>query len=297
MSIAGVMSSGGRAVGLVRSARVMRSVTGRAGVALGCTVLLIGLLGPFFAPHSPAALLGAPFSPPSARFPLGTDVLGRDVLSRVLCGGRTVIALAGSATVLGYVGGLAMGLVAGYNQRLAGTLLMRVADVLLAFPPVLFLLVLATGAGPSPEALVIGVAITHVPSIARIVRAATLDVARHGYVEAAVARGERALYILRREIAPNVLHAILADVGVRITWSILLVAAVNFLGLGLQPPQADWALMIAENRSGLAIQPWTVVVPGLLIAALTVACNLIGDATAESLGVSAELERAGGIEA
>jgi ABC-type dipeptide/oligopeptide/nickel transport system permease subunit len=207
-----------------------------------------------------------------------------------------VIALAGSATVLGYVGGLTIGLVAGYNQRLTGTVLMRIVDVLLAFPPVLFLLVLATGAGPSPEALVIGVAITHVPSIARIVRAATLDVARRGYVEAAAARGERPRYILRREIAPNVLHAILADVGVRVTWSILLVAAVNFLGLGLQPPQADWALMIAENRSGLALQPWAVVVPGLLIAALTIACNLIGDATAETLGVSAQIEAAGGIE-
>jgi ABC-type dipeptide/oligopeptide/nickel transport system permease subunit len=168
--------------------------------------------------------------------------------------------------------------------------------VLLAFPPVLFLLVLATGAGPSPAALVIGVAITHVPSIARIVRAATLEVARRGYVEAAVARGERPRYILRREIAPNVLHAILADVGVRVTWSILLVAAVNFLGLGLQPPQADWALMIAENRSGLAIQPWAVVVPGLLIATLTIACNLIGDAIAESLGVSVRLDGVEGIE-
>src|SRR5262249_11437937 len=161
----------------------------------------------------------------------------------------------------------------------------------------LFLLVLATGAGPSPEALVIGVAITHVPSIARIVRAATLDVARRGYVEAAVARGERALYILRREIAPNVLHAILADVGVGVPGSILGLGGVVSRGRGVQPPQADWALMIGENRSGFAIQPWTVVVPGLLIAALTVACNLIGAATAESLGVSAELERAGGIEA
>jgi peptide/nickel transport system permease protein len=296
MTIADAFSTGGKVVQAVRSARVLRSVTGRAGVALAGAVVLIGLLGPFFAPHPPAALLGAPFSPPSARFPLGTDVLGRDVLSRVLCGGRTVIALAGSATVLGYIGGLAIGLIAGYNQRLTGTVLMRVVDVLLAFPPVLFLLVLATGAGPSPETLVIGVAITHVPSIARIVRAATLDVARRGYVEAAVARGERARYILRREIAPNVMHAILADAGVRVTWSILLVAAVNFLGLGLQPPQADWALMIAENRSGLAIQPWTVVVPGLFIAALTIACNLIGDATAEALGVSTQINKVEAIE-
>jgi peptide/nickel transport system permease protein len=296
VSIADALPGGRRAITAVRSAPVLRSMTGGVGVVLGGTVLLIGVFGPFFAPHSPAALVGAPFSLPSARFPLGTDVLGRDVVSRVLCGGRTVIALAGAATVLGYVGGLTIGLVAGYNQRRADTVLMRIVDVLLAFPPILFLLVLATGAGPSPETLVIGVAITHVPSIARIVRAATLEVARKGYVEAAVARGERSWYILRREIAPNVLHAILADVGIRLTWSILLVAAVNFLGLGLQPPHADWALMIAENRSGLSIQPWAVVVPGLLIAALTIACNLIGDAIAESLGVSPRLDGIEGIE-
>jgi len=288
MSVAGAVRSGRRIVAPVRSARVLRSGTGRAGVALGALVLLIAVFGPFFAPHSPTALVGAPFSAPSAHFPLGTDFLGRDVLSRVLCGGRTVIELAMSATVLGYLGGLTIGLLTGYNRGLAGNALMRIVDVLLAFPPILFLLVLATGAGPSPEALVIGVAITHVPSIARIVRAATLQVAHRGYVEAAVARGERTRYILRREIAPNVLQAIFADLGVRLTWSILLVASVNFLGLGLQPPQADWALMISENREGLAIQPWAVVVPGLLIALLTIACNLVADAIAESLGVSAQ---------
>jgi peptide/nickel transport system permease protein len=287
---AAALAGGRRMVTAIRSAAVLRSVTGRVGVAVCGAVVLLGLVGPLFAPHSPAALIGAPYAAPTGAFPLGTDFLGRDVLSRVLCGGRTVIELAGAATVLGYAGGLAIGLVSGYSQGLGGNLLMRVVDVLLAFPPVLFLLVLPTGAGPSPQALVIGVAITHVPSIARIVRAATLDVASRGYVEAAVARGERAVYILRREIAPNVLHTILADVGLRITWSILLVAAVNFLGLGLQPPQADWALMIAENRGGLAIQPWAVAVPGLLIATLTIACNLIGDAIAENLGVSAQLE-------
>jgi ABC-type dipeptide/oligopeptide/nickel transport system permease subunit len=168
---------------------------------------------------------------------------------------------------------------------------MRAMDVLLAFPPIILLLILATGAGPSAWVLVIGVAITHVPGIARIVRAATLEVSVKGYVEAAVARGERRRFMLGREILPNIALPVLADAGVRLTGSILLVASVNFLGLGLQPPSADWALMISENRGGLTIQAWASVVPIVLIAALTIGVNLIADAFARSLGRSVERAR------
>ena len=149
----------------------------------------------------------------------------------------------------------------------------------------------ATGVGPSAWVLVVGVAITHVPGISRIVRTATLEVSVRGYVEAAVARGERLTYILRREILPNIASPILADAGIRLTGSILLVASVNFLGLGLQPPAADWALMISENRGGLTIQAWASVVPIVLIAALTIAVNLVADAYARGLGQSTDRAR------
>jgi peptide/nickel transport system permease protein len=158
-------------------------------------------------------------------------------------------------------------------------------------PPLLFLLVLATGAGRSIPVLVLGVATVHVPSIARIVRAATQEVSTHGYVEAAVARGERVGAILRREILPNVLGTVLADAGIRLTASILILASVNFLGLGLQPPRADWALMIAENRGGITLQPWAVAAPALLIAFLTISVNLVADAVARSLGTSTDRKR------
>jgi peptide/nickel transport system permease protein len=164
-------------------------------------------------------------------------------------------------------------------------------DVLLAVPPLLFLLVLATGAGRSIPVLVLGVATVHVPSIARIVRAATQEVSTHGYVEAAVARGERVGAVLRREILPNVLGTVLADAGIRLTASILILASVNFLGLGLQPPRADWALMIAENRGGITLQPWAVAAPALLIAFLTISVNLVADAVARSLGTSTDRKR------
>jgi peptide/nickel transport system permease protein len=243
------------------------------------------------APHAPAALVGPPYHGPSSQFPLGTDFLGRDVLSRVLWGGRTVIGLALAATVLGYLVGIPIGLLAGTARSMTDPVLMRAMDILLAFPPIILLLVLATGAGPSAWALILGVALTHVPGIARIVRAATLEASVRGYVEAAVARGERRSFVLGREILPNITLPILADAGVRLTGSILLVASVNFLGLGLQPPTADWALMISENRGGLTIQPWASVVPILLIAALTIAANLVADAFARGLGRSAERAR------
>jgi peptide/nickel transport system permease protein len=128
----------------------------------------------------------------------------------------------------------------------------------------------------------------HVPGIARIVRAATLEVAVRSYVEAAVVRGEKTSALLRREILPNALGPIFADAGLRLTSSILLIASVNFLGLGLQPPAADWALMISENRGGITLQPWVIVVPALLLAALTISVNLVADAIARTLGVSTE---------
>ena len=275
------------------AARLRFARTGSGGVGLALSLLLLALVvvGPFFAPHDPADIVGIGFQRPNGQFLLGTDSLGRDVLSRVLWGGRSVVGLSLLATVLAYLVGTTIGLVAGYTRSLIDPLLMRAMDVLLAFPPLLFLLVLATGVGRSKVALVIGVAIVNVPSIARIVRAATQTISVRGYVEAAVARGERVHAVLRREILPNILGTVLADAGIRLTGAIIILASVNFLGLGLQPPAADWALMISENRSGITLQPWMVAAPALLIAVLTIAVNLVADAVARSLGTSLERRR------
>jgi peptide/nickel transport system permease protein len=163
-------------------------------------------------------------------------------------------------------------------------------DVFLAFPPIIFLLLLATGFGNSAVALVIGIAIVHMPGVARIVRAAALEVSVRGYVEAAVARGDRVRTILRREILPNIAGPLIADAGPRFTVSILLVAAVNFLGLGIAPPTADWALMISENREGITIKPLAVLIPALMIGILTVSLNTLADGFAASLGTSVDTE-------
>jgi peptide/nickel transport system permease protein len=271
--------------------RFVRTPTGLVGTVLLTAVVLLALLGPLFAPYPPDEPVGVPFSGPSEDYPFGTDFLGRDVLSRVLWGGRSVLALAGLATVLAYAGGIVIGLAAGYSRSLLDPVLMRAADVMLSFPALLFLLVLVTGAGTSKTVLVAGVALVQMPLVARIVRTATLEQSVRGFVEAAVARGERTSAILRREILPNIAGPIAADVGLRFTYAIILVASVNFLGLGLQPPAADWALIISENRGGLTLNPYVILVPAALISLLTISVNLVGDAIAQSLGISTARRR------
>ncbi len=266
--------------------RFLRTPSGAVGSSVLAIVLFLAVFGPYLAPHSPTAPVGAPLTGPSGTALLGTDFLGRDVLSRLLDGGRSVIGLAASATALAYLVGLTIGLVAGYSRSLVDPLLMRTVDVMLAFPPLLFLLVLIAGAGSSVGVLVLGVALVQAPGISRIVRTATLEVSVRGYVEAAVARGERAIAVLTREVLPNILAPVLVDAGLRFTFSILIIASVNFLGLGLQPPSSDWARMIGENRSYISLNSLAVVAPAAMIAVLTIGVNLTGDAIARALGRS-----------
>jgi peptide/nickel transport system permease protein len=266
--------------------RFLHTPSGAAGCTILVFVLLVAVLGPYLAPHAPTAPIGVPASGPSGSAPLGTDFLGRDVLSRLLYGGRSVIGLSAAATGLAYLIGLSIGLVAGYSRSIVDPLLMRTVDVMLAFPPLLFLLVLIAGAGSSVGVLVLGVAIIQAPQISRIVRTATLETSVRGYVEAAVARGERPIAVVGREILPNILAPVLVDAGLRFTYSILIIASVNFLGLGLQPPSSDWAKMIGENREFISQNLLSVLGPAGMIALLTIGINLTGDAIARSLGRS-----------
>jgi peptide/nickel transport system permease protein len=266
--------------------RFLRIRSGAIGLAVVLFVVAVALFGRYLAPHNPNVPVGAPLTGPSSAAHLGTDFLGRDVLSRLLYGGRSVIGLAAAATVLAYAAGLAIGLVAGYSRSRVDPILMRTVDVMLAFPPLLFLLVLITGAGTGAGILIVGVAAIQAPSISRIVRTATLEVSVRGYVEAAIARGERAAAVVVREVLPNILAPVLVDAGLRFTYSILIIASVNYLGLGLQPPASDWALLISENREYISLNVWAVLAPAAMIALLTIGVNLMGDAVARSLGRS-----------
>jgi peptide/nickel transport system permease protein len=266
--------------------RFARTPAGAIGVVLLVVVLLVALAGPYFAGHPPAKTIGLPFDGPGHGALLGTDGLGRDALARTLWGGRSVLAFAGLATLIAYALGAAIGLLCGYAQGLLDAVVMRGVDVVVAVPALLFILVLVTGAGTSNGTLVAAVAIVQAPLIARVVRSATLEQSVRAFVEAAVARGESVSAILLREVVPNIVPSVMADAGLRLTYSIILVASVNFFGLGLQPPAADWALMISENRDGFDLNPWVIIAPATMIALLTIAVNLIGDALARSLGHS-----------
>lgn len=268
----------------LRRPRFTYTRQGLVGSLLLAIVLLVAFVGPLIAPHDPNASLGAPGAGPSGQAPLGLDSLGRDVLSRALHGGLTVIGLGAVATVLSYLCGLTVGLTAGYTRSAADPLLMRAMDMLLAFPALLVLLLLVAGLGSSVPVLLLGVLLVQLPGIARLVRTATLEVSTRGYVEAAVARGDRAPAVLIREILPNISPTVLADVGVRFGFSIILMASMNFLGLGLQPPTSDWGLMISENRQFIGINAWSVLGPAILLALLTISVNLVADAYARSLG-------------
>lgn len=250
--------------------------------ATAAAVLVLAGVGPWLAPHAPTDTVGAPFSRPGADHLLGTDYLGSDVFSRLLHGGRTVVLLGAAAVTLAYLAGTITGLLAGLLRRADGPL-MRPVDVLLAVPPLLVLAVVAAASGRGVLVVVLASALANLPGIARVVRAATLEVSVRGYVEVALARGEHWWPVAARDILPNIAAALLADVGVRISGTITLVASANFLGLGLQPPVADWALMVAENRAGLAVQPWAVLSPAILIAVLTITANLAGDRVAAGL--------------
>lgn len=245
-------------------------------IAFGLIVAMV-LVGPYVAPHGPDTLIGVPYTGPSGSAWLGTDALGRDVLSRILDGGRSLVVVAVAATAAAYLVGAAAGLLAGYTRSLVDPIVMRLVDVVIAFPPILLLLVLASGAGHSLAGLTLGIAIVQFPGVARIVRSASLQASVRGYVEAATARGEPTAHVLFREILPNIRSTLVTDAGTRLTISILLVAALSFLGFGERPPAPDWASMISENQSGLALNPWAALAPALIIAALTISLNILAD--------------------
>ncbi len=261
----------------------LRTAEGATGAALVLVLAGVALLGPLMAPHPYDAAVGAAGQGPGDGLLLGADRLGRDVLSRVLHGGTSVIGLGAASTIAAYLPGVLLGLLAAFRRDRVDRLVLRGVDVLLAFPAIVVMLLIAGSLGRSTWAMLLGIVIVQVPAITRLARAAAVDVVTRGYVDVAVSRGDPLPTILRREVLPNVAPVLLVDLGVRFGWSVLLVATMNYLGLGLQPPAADWGLMTAENREFLSANPWAVLAPALLLGLLLVAINLIGDAYSRAL--------------
>ncbi|GAA3518199.1 ABC transporter permease [Aeromicrobium panaciterrae] len=259
---------------------------GVVGLVLIGLILAIAFIGPLVAPHTIDEPIGLPGSRPSVDAWLGTDFLGRDVVSRMLHGGAGLLILTAISTVITYAIGLSLGMYAGFSKSVADPVIMRITDVVLSFPPILLLLVLLGAAGRGRAVIVIGVVIVVVPGVIRVVRTATQTVATRGFVEASVARGEPTAQILRKDIFPNILPVVIADVGIRFGAAVMLVASLNFLGLGASPPDANWALMVSENRAVVSSNLWSVFGPGLLLGVLAIAINLVGDGYVARLGQS-----------
>jgi peptide/nickel transport system permease protein len=249
----------------------------KVGAVILLLLVAIALVGPYLAPYSPTEFVGPPFSSPSGDARFGTDNLGRDVFSRFLWGGRTVLALSTVATVMGVVLGTAVGLLAAYSRGVLDDALMRGMDVILSFPQIVFALVLAATVGPKLWLLVLAVGVTTVPRVARIARGAAVEVVERDFIRAAEAIGEARRRILLGDVLPNITGPLIVEASLRLSFNIAVVAGLSFLGFGIQPPSADWGLMINENRNGLAIQPWPVVLPVVAIGLLTIATSLVGD--------------------
>lgn len=270
-----------------------RTARGGVGLGLAALVVLIAVIGPFVAPRSPDALLTVTYAKPSGNFPLGSDFLGRDVLSRVLDGGWSLLAMAAAATVFGIVVGTAAGVSAAYRRGKSDGFIMRTVDVILAFPQLVFALLLVSLIGPKLWLIVLAVGLSHAPAVARVMRSATLDITERDYVKVVELQGMRPSGVMVKEILPNLISPLMVEAGLRLTYSIVIMAGLSFLGFGQQPPAANWGLMINENRIGMELNPWSVVVPAALIALLTIGTNTFTDAVARvTLGVERRPEEA-----
>ncbi len=269
----------------------------RTKIGLGITLLLVGIavFGRLVAPYEPdqgvEGLL--PFAPPSSDAWLGTDTLGRDVLSRFLYGGLSVLVLSGVATAIGMSLGITVGLLAAYSRGKLDDFLMRTMDVFISLPSIVLALLLAATVGPKLWLLIIAVALTTMPRAARITRGAAAEVVERDYVRAAEAIGIPRHKIILSELLPNVSSPLIAETTLRMSFNVGVVAGLSFLGFGLQPPAADWGLMIQENQNGLVLQPWPVLLPIIAIALLTIGTSLVGDGLARA-AIGIERGRTGG---
>ncbi|WP_067606451.1 ABC transporter permease [Nocardiopsis listeri] len=264
----------------------------RIGVALTGLVVLVAVVGPFVAPYTPTEFVAKPFESGVDDVLFGGDNRGRDVLTRFLWGGWTLLLLAGSAAGIGVAAGTVIGIIAGYRRGWVDDVLMRVSEVLLAFPQLIAALLVMSIIGPKVWLIVTVIAVSHMPRVARVIREATRKVIEQDYVKAAEAIGLPRWRIMAVEILPNVTSPLLVELGLRLTYSIGVVAVLGFLGMGMQPPTADWGLMINENRQGMAVQPWAVALPVTAIAILTVGANLITDGLSRAaIGIDRGVEK------
>lgn len=252
------------------------------GLALVLFWIVIALLAPVISPYSPTAQDGqAVNQAPSAKYLLGTDHLGRDLLTRLMYGSRTILTLAPISVLAAVAVGTLLGLIGGYYGGLIDEVVMRILDAIMAFPTILLYLIIISAIGPSAINVVIAITFVGAPGIARLVRSLTLDIRVRDYIAAAKLRGESPWHIMFVEILPNARGPLIIDSMLRVGYAVFAIGTLGFLGLGLPPPTPDWGGMISQARKFIWVNPWGVLWPALAIATLVVGLNLFADGLRE----------------
>jgi dipeptide transport system permease protein len=255
-----------------------------AGLAVIVTVVLLALLAPVIAPHSPILTNSAAFLKPpvwqeggSWSFPLGTDAIGRDMLSRLLYGARLSLLIGISVVAISIVVGTVLGLVAGFFRGIVEIAIMRIMDIILTLPSLLLAIVIVAILGPGLMNAMLAVAVVVLPHYVRVTRAAVISEVSRDYVTAARVSGASTLRLMFREVLPNCTAPLIVQASLGISTAILDAAALGFLGLGAQPPSAEWGTMLADAREFVLRAWWVVTLPGLMILITVLAFNLLGD--------------------
>jgi peptide/nickel transport system permease protein len=262
----------------------MRNRLGRIGVVIVGIFILVSIGAPLIAPYDPIEIFpGDELLPPSLRYLLGTDELGRDILSRILYGGRIAFAVGLLAVFLAFVVGALSGLVAGYAGGIVDSTIMRLWDMVMAFPPVLLAVGVVAILGPGSFQSAIALAVINFPRFSRLARGNVLKEKEKEYVVAAHSIGVGTPRVLFRHILPNILSTLLVQFALALVWAVLLEATLSFLGLGTQPPHPSWGSMLKASRSYLRLAPWYAVFPGATISLLLLGLNTLADAVRDAL--------------
>jgi peptide/nickel transport system permease protein len=259
-------------------ARFVRTPVAMAGAAIVAAYAVAALMAPFISPHDPSAMTPhSLLAPPGGPYPLGTDQFGRDLLSRLLYGTRVSLTVSAASVAFALAGGGGIGVASGHYGGRVDALLMRIMDVIFAFPAVLLAIAIMAAAGTALWTIIAAIAIVYTPQFARVSRASVLATRGLEYVEAAAALGAGTRRILARHILPNISAPVVVQTSLSLSLAILTESALSFLGLGTQPPTPSWGNMLAEARRLMTVAPWTAVFPGAAIALIVLGFNLLGD--------------------
>ncbi|MFT7593057.1 MAG: peptide/nickel transport system permease protein [Paracoccaceae bacterium] len=257
----------------------MKNVPISAMIGLFFTGLyfFIAIFAPLIAPYGMADIVGDVWEPSSAKFLLGTDSIGRDLLTRMIYGGRTTIFIATMATILSFTTGAVLGFIAAVSGGWIDQVLSRFIDLIMSIPSLIFALVVLSVMPVTIPVLILVMGLLDATRVFRLARAVAVDITVMDYVEAARLRGEKIVWIIFREILPNALSPLVAEMGLRFIFMVLFVSTLSFLGLGVQPPQADWGGIVKENKDGIVYGIPAALVPAFAIATLAISVNLIAD--------------------